>query len=529
MNLTDLPDRLASLYGERTAVRVLGPPLLAYPGLRNATSVSYVQLADCVARIGGGLAVLGVRRGDRVALMTLNRFEMFLVAFGVARLGAIPVPLHYQLRPAEVDAILARLAATMLVTDRTVSAGMPRSALSSEVKRVTIDDTDGESLLAMAAAAPPVSPARVKITEPALIFFSSGTTGAPKGATLSHAAAVVGAKYHGRLFALRPRMGRPLVLAAMPVAHVGGYAAMLTYLAVGWPILFCPYFIPSRLLGVMERWRVTAFTGTPSMYRLLLQAGAADRDLSSMRIWAGGADAFSDDLVRRFRDMATRRGPFGLRRRPMFIRGYGMAEANGYVAQTPPFPVGDRCIGWIMPPVKYRIVNDAGNDAPPGTEGELLLSGPTIAVNYWNDEDETAAHFRDGWFWTGDIVRRGRWGMLYFEDRARDTIKSGGFKIAAAEIDNVLEAHPAVLHAATVGLPHGQLGEQAVSAVVVQDGADIREEDLMRWARARLASPKCPRTIVFVPSLPLTFTDKPRRREVRAMLASRNDVNGDTR
>jgi acyl-CoA synthetase (AMP-forming)/AMP-acid ligase II len=198
-----------------------------------------------------------------------------------------------------------------------------------------------------------------------------------------------------------------------------------------------------------------------------------------------------------------------------------MAETNGYVAQSPPMPVGDRCIGWVMPPVRHRIVDESGRDVPGGAPGELLLAGPTIATDYWNDPDETAAHFEDGWFRSGDIVRRGRLRMLYFVDRSRDLIKSGGYKIAAAEVDNVVEAHSAVLHAATVGVPHEQLGEEAVTAVVLRPGTDVSEAELLRWARGRLASAKCPRRIVFVGSLPLTVSLKPKRREVQAMLTRR--------
>ena len=524
ITLANLPDHLASLYGDRTVVRMASSSLLGFPGLGDHVTVNYEQLADSVARTAGGLASLGVGRGDRVALMTMNRFEMLFVALAAARLGAIPVPLNYLLRPDEVDAITRRAEARVFVTDRAVFSGVLRdpSSVPTVKQWFVIDEPiGGESLIDATMASEPVPPVPVKESDPALIFFTSGTTGVPKGATLSHAAATVGGRYHGRVFALKPRMGRPLVLSVMPVAHVGGYAALITYMAIGWPILFCPQFDPAQILDLMEQWSVTAFTGTPAMYQMLLDAGAEDRDLTSVRVWGGGADAFSDDVVRRFRDASARRGPLGWKRRPMFIRGYGMAESNGYVAQSPPMPMGDRCVGWVMPPVRHRIVDQSGTDVPRGTPGQLLLAGPTIATNYWNDPETTTAHFNDGWFQTGDVVQRGRLGMLYFVDRSRDMIKSGGYKIAAAEVDHVMEAHPSVLHAATVGLPHDQLGEEAVTAVVVRPGVELAEAELLRWVRTRLAGPKCPRRIVFVGSLPLTFSLKPKRREVQAMLARR--------
>jgi long-chain acyl-CoA synthetase len=524
ITLANVADELAKLYGDRTALR-LDEGGFAVPGLEGSPTMSYAQLAEGVARIAGGLQTFGVRRGDRVGLMTMNRVEMLLVAMAAARLGAIPVPLNFLLQVDEIDTIARRAGFEVLVADRTILNGVLRDRAAVPTVRTWVDlegsGSDVPSLLDQARAARPVPPAHVGAREPALIFFTSGTTGAPKGATLSHDAAVVGVRHTGRIYALRPRMGAPLALAVMPVAHVGGYAALLTYLAIGWPVLFSPRFDPEVVLDLLERWHATAFTGTPAMYRILLDAGAADRDLRSIEVWGGGADAFSDDLVRTMRDLGARRSRFGRRRRPMFIRGYGMAEANSYVAQSPPMPAGDRCLGWVLPPVRSRIVDENGADVARGEPGELLLSGPTIADGYWNDPDETARCFQGGWFHTGDLVRQGRLRLLYFVDRSRDLIKSGGFKIAAAEIDNVIEAHPAVLHSATVGLPHATLGEEVVSAVVLRPDFAATERDLIAWCRRQLAGHKCPRRVVFVDELPLTVSLKPKRRVVREMFADR--------
>src|SRR5205085_3839579 len=149
-------------------------------------------------------------------------------------------------------------------------------------------------------------------------------------------------------------------------------------LGMGMPAFFISKFDVGTIVDAFERYRPTMFSGTPAMYRMLIDAGLLERDLTSIRIWAGGADAFSDDLITTLRDASTRRGPAGLKRRPMFIRGYGMAEANSYVAQTPPFETGDNCLGWVLPPVKYRIVDEQMRGVPRGTPGELLLKGPNL-------------------------------------------------------------------------------------------------------------------------------------------------------
>jgi long-chain acyl-CoA synthetase len=200
----------------------------------------------------------------------------------------------------------------------------------------------------------------------------------------------------------------------------------------------------------------------------------------------------------------------------MFIRGYGMAEANSYVAQTPPFEAGDNCLGWVLPPVKYRIVDDGLNDVTRDRPGELLLKGPNLTAGYWDDPAATERSFvGDGWFRTYDIVRKGKWGMLYFVGRSNEIIKSGGYKISAAEIDEILERHPEVEHAATVGIPDETKGERPMSAVMLRHGATASPDDVLEWARERIAPYKCPRRVFSMPDLPFTFSIKPKRFEVR--------------
>jgi acyl-coenzyme A synthetase/AMP-(fatty) acid ligase len=530
LNYATFVDRIVDLYGSRTAF-VLDQPI-SYPGFSGET-LSFLDVGRLVNRMAHALRELGVRRGDRVGMVTVNRVEMAFCNFAAAKLGAIPVPMNFMLRPNEIEHIVRTAGAEVLLCDRTVfdNTIRDRASVPSAKTWALVGEEEPppglESLRDLMRKAPdgidPVHPATED--EPALLFFTSGTTGFPKGATLSHTAAMVGIRHHARFDAMRPRMPRRLSLLVLPVAHAGGYAALVLQLAMGTPTVFISRFRPEGVLDAIERYRPTMFAGSPAMYRMLLDAGAGRRDLSSIRVWGGGADAFTDDLVGTFRALTKRHGS---RVKPWFVRGYGMAEANSYVAQTPPFECGDNCIGFVMPPVRFRVVDEDCRDVPRGEPGELILSGPTITTGYWNDPEATAAAIRDGWFHTSDLVRQGKWRMLYFVGRSNDIIKSGGYKIAAAEIDRLLMQHPAVQNAAAVGLPDPVKGERPFAAVVLRPGSATTAEDLLAWTRERLAPYKCPRAIIVVAALPLTISLKPKRREVAEMItAVLADAGGD--
>jgi acyl-CoA synthetase (AMP-forming)/AMP-acid ligase II len=513
-------DRLANLYGSRTAFALDRP--ISYPGFEGDV-LSYRDVQRMVNGMAHALRSAGVERGDRVAMITANRIEMAFVNFAAAKIGAIPVPMNFMLRAAEIDHIVRRSGAELVVCDSLVFSETIRDAGSVPAAKrwLMVGEEEPpepcEPISAFMRDAPdaidPVEPA--SWDEPAILFFTSGTTGLPKGASLSHESAVVFLRHHGRAYALRPRIAPALSLLVMPVAHAGGYAAMVSQLAMGMPAFFISKFDPAAIVDAFERYRPTLFSGTPAMYRILIDAGVLDRDLTSIRIWAGGADAFSDELISTFRAAAAHKGPGGVRRKPMFIRGYGMAEANSYVAQTPPFEAGDHCVGWVLPPVKYRIVDEDGREVPKGEPGELQIRGPNVTTGYWEDPEATAGAFVDGWFRTYDIVRKGKWGMLYFVGRSNDIIKTGGYKVSAAEIDQILQEHPAVEHAATVGIPDRRKGERPMSAVMLRRGATATGDEILEWARERIAPYKAPRQVFVMPDLPFTFSVKPKRFEVR--------------
>ena len=528
LNYSNWTDALVRIYGDRTAFALDRP--IHYPGF-SGDVMSYRDVGAMVNRMAHSLRALGAKRGDRVGMITINRIEMAFVNFAAGKIGAVPVPMNFMLRPAEIDYIMRKSGAQLLVTDRTVfDMQIHNTGEVPAVKKwAMIGEEDvPEGVVAMRglmADAPdhiePVPPD--SDNDVALLFFTSGTTGFPKGAALTHAAAMVGVRNHGRFYGMKPRLGKQLSMLVMPVAHAGGYAAMVIQLAVGTPAFFFSRFDPAGILDAIERFKITLFSGTPTMFRMLLDAGARDRDLSSIKIYGGGADLFPDELVTTFRGLG-RRG----KRKALFIRGYGMAEANSYVTQTPPFECGDACVGWVMPPVKFRLVDESGKDVPRGEPGELLLQGPNITTQYWNDSEATLEAVVDGWFHTGDVLRQGKWRMLYFVGRTKEIIKSGGYKISASEIDNALRAHPDIAQVATVGVPDARKGERPFAAVMLRDGSSATAATILDWARERIAPYKCPRRIFIVDDIPFTFSLKPKRLEVRDRLIAMIDAEGGT-
>jgi acyl-CoA synthetase (AMP-forming)/AMP-acid ligase II len=519
LSMATLPDRLAALYGERPALFLDQP--LDYPFFRG-DCVTFNDLARFVARIAHALRRLGVQKGDRVGLMTGNRIEAAFAEFAAQRLGAVPVPLNIMLRRDEIAFLARDCGFRTFITDRTVFEGTigDRGAFPHVRDWIVITTQVPPAnahrlsdLIAEEADSFPATP--LAPDDLAIIFYTAGTTGFPKGAMLSDAALMFAVRRYGKLVALLPTERDNLSLLVMPLAHTSGHQAMLLQLLMGTPMLLMGRFDPQSVLQAIQECRVTMFSGIPAMYRMLLDAGARDYDLTSIRIWGGGGDALPDELIHTFRSLAARPGWFGRRKLPRFARGYGLAETAGQLATAFGPPCGDGAAGRLMRGVQYQIVDGDDRVVPKGEVGELLVKAPNVMLGYWNNPEETAKVLRDGWFRTGDLVREGRRGMLYMQAREKDMIKVGGYSVFPAEVERKLAEHPAVAQVAVVGVPHGVKGEMPVAAVVRGPNSDIDETSLLAWAKEHIAPYKAPRRVVFVDAIPQNFAMKAKRREVR--------------
>jgi acyl-CoA synthetase (AMP-forming)/AMP-acid ligase II len=483
--LGDVLERLAEHNGSRRLVEE------AEGGL----SLTYAQAAKRVRRWAGGIAHR-VAPGDRVVIATPNGYEMLLLCLAASRAGAIPVPVNPELTKAEVDHVIANSEAALVLR--------------------TAATVDGAEPLAEAV---PADPGAV-----AALFYTSGTTGTPKGVELSHRA-LLGS--FARVAAIDPLVtGRMEAVIALPVAHIMGFASLLGLACAGIPVYLLARFHPVKVLDAIEGRRAGIFIGVPAMYRMMLEAGAEGRDLSSIRAWGSGADAMPPELAATFKSMGATVslpvvGPVG---QAIFLEGYGMVEIGGGAAAkvSPPFlglGLGSDSFGFPLPGYRFRVVDpDTGEELPLGRSGELLLKGPGVTSGYWGDEVATAAAVTDdGWLRTGDLARKGPMGTVLFEGRAKDVIKVGGYSVYALEVERVLEQHPDVVEAAVVPVVDDTRGEVPGAVVRLVAGKELDAADLGAFAARHLADYKVPRRWIASDDLPRTGTNKVKRRELRSL------------
>jgi acyl-CoA synthetase (AMP-forming)/AMP-acid ligase II len=514
LSLANLTDRLGATYGDRTAFVLEAP--LTLPGIAG-TTVSFAALAALVARTTGALVRLGIRRGDRVVLCTRNRMELAVAEWAVVRAGAVGVPVGARLPAEQILRIVADAGARVLVADRWVLEHPLRGAGLPGIRRVVVDAAGDDDVLGLAAlvaaAADDVPPAPVVDDDLALVFYTSGTTGQSKGVMLTHGNLMFATRNALRLMAMMGPPGRMLGIMVMPLANTSGHQGLLLSIARGSSMIVLDRFEPERILALVEAHRVNLVSGTPTMYRLLWDAGAPARDLSSILSFGGGGDYFDVDLVNRFRAL-----PHGADNPVFFVTGYGMTETAGQVTQAFPAIESDGDLGTVVPGIDYRIVGEDGTPAGAGAIGELELKGPNVTPGYWSAPEATAAAFHDGWLRTGDLVREGP-GLrrLVFAGRAKDVILSGGNTIYPPEIERVLLEHPDVARAAVVGLPDALLGEMIVAAIEPRGGATIDVADLATWLAERVAPYQRPRRIE-VMELPTSADLKVKRRLVVELL-----------
>jgi long-chain acyl-CoA synthetase len=469
---------------------------------------------------------MGIRPGERVGICTSNNVDLPLSIFAIARAGAVAVPMNYMLKANEMRYILEDCGAEVFIVDREVyEANVADRDKLPGVKRWIMAGPRGEcedgflSLDEALSAAGNGGGGAARLDPDALaaIFYTSGTTGFPKGAMMTSRNLLTAQKIAAALLPVGPRSK---ALFCLPAAHVMGFGAYIMGCCVGLQAYYMRHFEPREVLEAMERERANLFVGVPAMYAMMLAHGIDSYDLSSLKMLGSAADAMPPEYVDAFREKGSlfKLGPF--RPRAFFAEVYGMVELAGTATLKVAimglrFPPG--CVGWPVWPVKVRILDEYGEVLPPGEVGEVAVSGPGVTSGYWNNPEATSELIQDGWLRTGDVGKKDKLGRLYFVDRAKDVIKCGGYSVFSVEVEKEVLGHPALADAAVVGVPHPLKKQVPVAVVTLKPGAEASEEDILAWCRENIAGYKCPRAVRIVApeEMPYGMTLKVRKLELR--------------
>ena len=482
--------------------------------------LSFRQYRELSLRLARGLIARGVMPGDRVVVWAPNSAEAALTAMAVVSAGAVLVPLNTRFTAHEAAELIRRAGAVAVlaftdflgrdyltslrpsgVLDGMKAAVALRGPVPALAGAISLDE-----LLALGDA---VDEETVRARERALrpgdasdILFTSGTTGTPKGAMLRHGAATRAYTEYGRSLGLRPG---DRLLGLPPFFHCFGLkAVVLTSVLYGAAVVPMPVFDVHQAAGLIARERITALLGAPPIFRALLDDPGVDRSsLSSLRVAGPGAMGATPELYRRLRD------ELGIRH---FAPGYGLTEATAIVTRCywfDDFETVSTTSGRAVPGVELRIVSRSGDEAPAGTDGEILVRGYEVMQGYFDDPVATAqAVDGDGWLHTGDVGRLDERGRLIVTDRMKDLFLVGGFNTYPAEIEQALSQHEAIADVSVVGVPDDRLGEVGMAFVILRDGATATAGELTSWARERLANYKVPRHWRFVSELPRNASGK---------------------
>lgn len=480
----------ARKYGDRPAVKL------------DEDVLSYTELHQRASAVAGDLRAHGVLPGDRVGLILPNVPAYPVLFYGALLAGAIAVPMNPLLSAREVEYYLADSAMTVVYgldsSDATVSA----AAAKVGIRSVVVPATGPINL-----SGSPIHDAIARTDDDtAVILYTSGTTGKPKGAELTHRN--MSSNAATTVDTLINVGANDVILGCLPLFHVFGLTCGLNAaVKAGALLTLVPRFEAAKALEVVARDRVTVLEGVPTMYAAMLHSPDADAaDMSSLRTCITGGAPMPVEILRAFERKFDCE----------IYEGYGLSETAPIACFNQ--PGHQRRPGTIGIPVRgctLRIVGDDGEDLADGVPGEIAIQGENLMKGYWNRPEATAEAIPDGWFRTGDIATRDSDGYYTIVDRKKDLIIRGGYNVYPREVEEVLYEHPAVAEAAVIGIEHPDLGEEIGAAVALKRGAHAEAGELKSFVRDRLAAYKYPREIWFVDSVPKGPTGKILRREVK--------------
>jgi long-chain acyl-CoA synthetase len=465
--------------------------------------LSYGELDDRSARLATLLREKGLEPGDRVGVMLPNVPEFPVAYYGVLRAGCTVVPMNVLLKRREIAFYLEDSGAKLLLAWHGFLGEARDGAAEAGAELVEVEPSSFAATLAELEPTP--SPVETAEDDTAVILYTSGTTGRPKGAELTHLNLFRNADVSGRTTSEISQ--GDVVLGALPLFHsFGQTVSMNASLKVGACLTLVSRFDPGEALATMQRDGVTHFYGVPTMYGALLHhPGRESFDTSSLRICITGGASMPVEVLRGFEDA------FGAK----VMEGYGLSETSPVACSN--HPDRERKAGSIGTPiegVEMRVVDEDDNPVSQGEVGEIVIRGHNIMKGYWQRPDATEEAMRGGWFHSGDMARTDEDGYFYIVDRKKDLIIRGGYNVYPREVEEVLYEHPKIREAAVVGVPHDEWGEEIGAAVVLHEGEELAPEEVGAYVKERIAAYKYPRVVWFIDELPKGPTGKILKREI---------------
>ncbi|MEZ5184940.1 MAG: long-chain fatty acid--CoA ligase [Candidatus Nanopelagicales bacterium] len=488
MNLADNLVQSAKEHSARVAIKM------------DDVEVTYAALADTAARVAGWLGELGVKPGDRVGVTLPNIPQMPIIYYGILWAGGVVVPMNPLYRSREVAYVLGDSSAKVLFAWDGVDEQAKPGAEEAGAHYVSV----GAQFLPELMTHEPVDLVERADDDTAVVLYTSGTTGSPKGAELTHANMGRNAEVCDGLMSIE---SEDIVFGGLPLFHSFGQTVGLNAaVRVGATLTLIPRFEPTKALEVLQRDKVTIMLGVPTMYVALLQHPEKESyDLSNLRVCASGGASLPVEVLRGFEEAFA----------AVLLEGYGLSETSPVAS----FNHADRerkagSIGQPIVGVEFRLIDSEWNDVAEGEIGEIAIKGHNVMKGYLGKPEATEWAIVDGWFRTGDLARRDDEGYYFIVDRAKDMIIRGGYNVYPREIEEVLYEHPAIASVAVLGVPHTELGEEVAAAVTLKSGESATEAEIREFAKERVAPYKYPRHIWITTELPMGPTGKILKREI---------------
>ena len=495
MNVAQMLERTARFFPEHEALVAQG---------RRWSYAELEQAAGCAA---AGFARLGVQAGDRACLLLPNRAEFLLAYFGLLKVGAVPISLNVMLKADEIAFIVGDAGASVFVVDEALAGNLPtRDRVPSLRHLVVVGEASADAIAweEVAVGCEPLPAVDLDREATAAILYTSGTTGRPKGAMLSHANVI--ANSHATRHNLKMTPDDRL-LCALPLFHVFGQNFIMNAsVTAGSTLVLHERFVPDAIVAALGDERITIFYGVPTMYIHLLNDPRVTRELvSGLRICFSAAATMPQEVSERWYER------LGLN----VVEGYGLTECSPFACYNHEWRFKFGSVGTPVENVEIKILDANDREVPVGELGEICIRGPIVMQGYFGRPEETAEALRGGWLHSGDIGNVDEDGYVFIVDRVKDMINVAGFKVYPREVEEVLFTHEAVREVAVVGMPDALYGEQVKAFVVPQPGARVDPGELIAYCGERIAQYKVPRAVEMVEGLPKSPTGKILKRELR--------------